>query len=273
MKPWSSRTCGSWIGFQTDTGGELTLTLPPLGVGVHHAVVSLTGSDALTADDRRALTVVVPPASQLTIVGGVSEEREILAAAITAPAPMDANAAAYRIRRVSWEDWLASGDDLTTTVAIDPPTGNPAVDQRLALVAAAGKGLLTTLGPAATASPVGSKWCPPRRRVWRVSGPGSFLTDVRGDAALLGDVTSLRPAPPWSDYRVQKYWLLSPESGEGNWRSAARWNGEAHPAIVTRSTAGGAASDCRFNAVASFGGQTPTVGTTCLAPTLGPPSC
>ncbi len=219
-----------------DGSAELTLTLPPLGQGVHHAVVTLAGRDGLAVDDQRYLTVVVPPRSRLTLVGGEPEEREILAAAINAPAAVDDPAAPYQIVRAGWSDWVAAPADGDATIAIDPPTGDTRVTERLEKTAAGGAGLLVTLGPSATESTEPSLWCPPRQRIWRVPGEGSFLTEVRVDDPLLASLAGLRPPPPWGDYPVRRFWSVSPGD---RWQTLARWGGREQPALIATELPGG----------------------------------
>lgn len=222
------------------TGTEVSLTLPPLGRGTHHAVVELLGRDRFEWDNRRFLTVELPAPPHVLIVGDDGDETSVMAAALTAPhAPAD-SAASYRIETVSYRDLVAvDWKQFELVVLIDPPlrydaqeesiVGSPAgmstaMWTDIAGVVTRGGGLVVGLGPATeilstdrgenergTEVPAVDALIPPLVRSWRVPAPGTFWHVTADSHPIFAALMRPTSMPNWSDFRVRRYWQV----GEG----------------------------------------------------------
>lgn len=227
-------------------GREVSLTLPPLARGTHHAVVELIGSDRFEWDNQRFLTVELPEPPHVLMVGDDLDETSVMAAAMTAPhAPGDASAG-YRIETVSFRD-LAAVDwaSFELIVLIDPPLRYDAQGQSIvgsaagistamwtdiAGVVSRGGGLVVSLGPAtevlgmrssdssdttATFDSDGGTTAdaliPPLVRSWRVPEPGTFWQVMESSHPIFSALMRPTSLPNWSDFRIRRYWQIGDE--------------------------------------------------------------
>ncbi|TWU10893.1 BatA domain-containing protein [Allorhodopirellula heiligendammensis] len=220
------------------TAKEVSLTLPPLPRGTHHAVVELIGSDRFEWDNIRFVTVDLPAPPHVLMVGDDADETTVMAAAMTAPhAPGDPSAS-YHIETVSYRDLAAVDWNLFDLVMlIDPPLRFDARAQAnvgsaagitttmwndIAQVVSRGGGLVISLGPATEMLGVPSDddqvrtevspadaIIPPIVRLWRIPVPGTFWQVTESTHPVFS--TLMRPTSPpnWSDFRIRRYWQVS----------------------------------------------------------------
>ncbi|EMB18702.1 BatA domain-containing protein [Rhodopirellula europaea] len=247
---------------------ELVLTLPPLDLGTHHAVVELVGDDAFGWDDRRFLTLNIPVPPRVLLVGENADERNELGLALTAPKAPDDDGAGFRVAGVTYADLSAVDWQLIDAVAmIDPPIQIEAVSQsvvsgsgltsrsvdQLVELARRGGGVVMMLGPSTEvlgfASPnkqAGSdgtdRLLPDLVRSWRVPEPGRFWEERLPSHPILRPLTMLDDQPSWSAFRVNRYWQSEPNAAAG-WQTVVRYAGTQHPAVVARSIASDDPSD------------------------------
>jgi hypothetical protein len=223
---------------------EITLTLPPLELGTHHAVMRIIGDDAMAWDDVRYLTFTIPSPRRVLVAGESLDEANILSAAVTAPRSVDDPAASYQIDRIGLQDLaVVSLLDYDVVVLIDPPIGQigqPTL-QSLQSFAQSGGGLWSLLGPSATASDLPTWLSPGLVRSWRVPQPGTFLEILSPSHPAFGPLNQLSERPPWGDFRIRRYWQTEPQLDEAlpndaddRWTSLARYAGTDHAAILVR---------------------------------------
>ncbi|KLU02712.1 putative transmembrane protein [Rhodopirellula islandica] len=236
---------------------ELVLTLPPLDLGTHHAVVELVGDDAFEWDDRRFLTLNIPVPPRVLLVGENADERNELGLALTAPKAPDDDGAGFRVAGVAYSDLSAVDWQLIDAVAmIDPPiqidaasqsvvSGNGltknTVDQLMEL-ARRGGGVVMMMGPSTEVLGVArpnnqtdevDRLLPPLVRSWRVPAPGEFWEERLPSHPILRPLTLLDDQPPWSSFPVNRYWQTEPNVDAG-WQTVVRYAGTQHPAILAR---------------------------------------
>ncbi|MEM6365084.1 MAG: BatA domain-containing protein [Planctomycetota bacterium] len=235
---------------------EIVLNVPPLDVGVSHAVLSLAGDDAFPMDNTRYLTIDLPPPARCCIVGDDADEASVLSAAITAPLSPDDPQAAYQIATIQPADVAAIDlDDFESLIWIDPPVHvntdgdgvrlgwTPKAPPELTLVilprleefVGRGGGLLWLLGPSADVSGDGrdspmqeSKLIPGLKRRWRTPSPGDFLTLNSSDHPIFEPLSSLQQDVPWSDFRITRHWQMVSDG----WSVLASMASSQHPAVV-----------------------------------------
>ena len=213
------------------TAGEVLLTVPPLDVGTHHAIVRLVGDDPLSMDDERYFTLRVLPSSPLLIVGDAQEDADVFAVAITAPFEVGDPQAEFAVERVGYADLPAVMlDDFQGVILLDPPR-SALRDRTLEAYVRAGGQLMICLGPTFEASDTADELTPTAVRVWRPVDPGTFLEILRPDDPLLTPFADQAEPARWSDYRVFQYWQLEVEAGD---QVLAQFAGTGHPAIVRR---------------------------------------
>lgn len=239
---------------------DLVLTLPPLDLGTHHAVVEIVGDDAFESDNRRFLTLNIPVPPRVLLVGGNPDERNELGLALTAPKAPDDDGAGFRVAGVTYSDLSAVDWQLIDAVAmIDPPiqidaasqsvvSGNGlpqrSVDQLMEL-ARRGGGVVMMLGPSTEVlgipqpdrqsdlSSEMERLLPDLVRLWRVPAPGRFWEERLPSHPILRPLTLLDDQPSWGAFRVNRYWQIEPNADAG-WQSLVRYAGTQHPAIVAR---------------------------------------
>lgn len=227
-------------------GREVSLTIPPLARGTHHAVVELIGRDRFEWDNQRFLTVELPEPPHVLMVGNDRDETSVMAAAMTAPhAPSDASAG-YRIETVSYLD-LAAVDwaSFELIVMIDPPLRYDAQGQSIvgsasgvstamwtdiAGVVLRGGGLVVCLGPATEVlgmkrsdssgtsatldtdkGTAADALIPPLVRSWRVPAPGTFWQVMESSHPIFSALMRPTSLPNWSDFRIRRYWQIGDE--------------------------------------------------------------
>ncbi|PHQ31829.1 BatA domain-containing protein [Rhodopirellula bahusiensis] len=240
---------------------NVVMTLPPLDLGTHHAVVELVGDDAFDWDDRRYLTLSIPVPPRVLLVGADADERNLLGSALTAPKAPDDDGAGFRVAGVAYSDLSAVDWQLIDAVAmIDPPiqidaasqsvvsgTGlsKNSVDQLIEL-SLRGGGVVMMLGPstevlgvaksnmATDGSPATDRLLPRLIRSWRVPSPGTFWEVRSPSHPILRPLVQLDDQPSWSSFRVNRYWQTEPTTGAG-WQSLVQYAGNQHGAILARS--------------------------------------
>ncbi|TWT64799.1 BatA domain-containing protein [Allorhodopirellula solitaria] len=223
---------------------EVSLTLPPLTRGTHHAVVELLGGDRFQWDNLRFITVDIPASPRVLVVGEDRNETSVLAAAMTAPHAPDSASASYNIETVSYRD-LAAVDwtVFNLVVLIDPPLHfdagrreivgssngiSTAMWNDIAGVVSRGGGLMISLGPAAEVIGMASSGgdlgqaarsteplAPPLIRSWRVPAPGTFWQVTNNTHPIFSTLMRPTSMPNWSDFRIQRYWQVA-EATSGN---------------------------------------------------------
>jgi hypothetical protein len=239
---------------------DVVLTLPPLNLGTHHAVIELVGDDAFAWDDRRFLTMNVPVPPRVLLVGEDADERSLLGSALTAPKAPDDDGAGFRVAGVAYSDLSAVDWQLIDAVAmIDPPIqidaasqeivsgsglSKAAVDQLIEL-SRRGGGVVMMLGPSTEVLGVAKtgqqesledamdRLLPRLVRSWRVPSPGTFWDERLPSHPILRPLTLLDDQPPWSAFQVNRYWQTEPNAASG-WQTLVQYAGTPHPAIVAR---------------------------------------
>ncbi len=223
--------------------GEVLLTVPPLDIGRHHAVLRLAGEDALALDDARHFTLQVLPSSPLLIVGDRAADAENFAAAITAPFEAGDPQAEFAVERIGYADLPAvSFDDFEGVMLLDPPA-SALRDRTLEAFVRSGGRLMVCLGPSwddqesfSGGENDDTGLIPEPIRRWRPLDPGSFLEILRPDDPLLAPFAEHADPARWSDYRVFQYWQLAPSESD---QVLARFAGTEHPAIMQRTVGEG----------------------------------
>lgn len=216
---------------------EVVLTLPPLDRGTAHAVIQLIGEDGFSWDDTRYLTLALPPPPRVLVVADQIEEANVLAAAMTAPQPIDDQAAGYRVDRVGYKDLPAVRlSDYRAVVLADPPlsVGGPAAEseagsdgrtgwdseqiREVSRFVQQGGGLWVLLGPSLSSGGRLEKegereqpidWLPPLVRLWRSPAPGTFLQTIAASHPSLRGMAQLSQPPTWSEFRIRRYWQVT----------------------------------------------------------------
>ncbi|MEO9590644.1 BatA domain-containing protein [Rhodopirellula bahusiensis] len=247
---------------------ELVLTLPPLDLGTHHAVVELVGDDAFGWDDRRFLTLNIPVPPRVLLVGENADERNKLGHGLTAPIAPDEDGAGFRVAGVTYADLSAVDWQLIDAVAmIDPPIQIDAASQSVASgsgltsssvdqlveLARRGGGVVMMLGPSTEVLGVAppnnqtdgadgmDRLLPDLVRSWRLPEPGVFWEERLPSHPILRPLTMLDDKPFWSAFRVNRYWQS--ESNAAGWQTVVRYAGTQHPAVVARTIATDDSSD------------------------------
>lgn len=232
-------------------GQEVSLTLPPLTRGTHHAVVELMGRDRFAWDNRRFLTVELPEPPRTLIVGEDRDETSLMAAALTAPHAPDDPSASYEIETVSYHDLGAvDWNQFHLVVLIDPPLRFHAPEQTIvgssggissamwadiAGVVSRGGGLVIGLGPAAEVIEVGgggrervsgvsqaagvppvNGLVPPLVRTWRIPPPGTFWYVTAVSHPIFSALMRPTSMPNWSDFRIHRYWQVADPAAEAD---------------------------------------------------------
>ncbi|MEM9365620.1 MAG: BatA domain-containing protein [Planctomycetota bacterium] len=236
---------------------NVSLSLPPLDRGTHHATVSLVGEDPFAADDRRFLTIRIGSSARILLVGQSDLERRVMATAICAPKEVDDPDAAYQIDSIQWDDLVATEpSDYDGLVLLDPPLRvdqqglvaprSPLTFQRWQQIASAsesGTGIAILMGPQLEFDPTlnhgnadevgrAAFLLPKLRRVWRTPRPGTFLRVAPTRHPLTQPLLDVEPQPIWSAYRVRLHVQAVPSN---DWSTLATWNDEGHPAIMSAS--------------------------------------
>ncbi|MFG0266779.1 MAG: BatA domain-containing protein [Rhodopirellula sp. JB055] len=239
---------------------DVVLTLPPLNLGTHHAVIELVGDDAFAWDDRRFLTINVPVPPRVLLVGEDADERRLLGSALTAPKAPDDDGAGFRVAGVAYSDLSAVDWQLIDAVAmIDPPIQVDAASQaivsggglskgsvdQLIELSRRGGGVVMMLGPSTEVLGVAKtgaresvedamgRLLPRLVRSWRVPSPGTFWEERLPSHPILRPLTLLDDQPPWSAFPVNRYWQTEPNA-EAGWQTLIQYAGTPHPAIVAR---------------------------------------
>ncbi|WP_404310864.1 BatA domain-containing protein [Neorhodopirellula lusitana] len=248
------------VSIQAGQSTEVVLTLPPLPRGDYHAVIELVGEDQFEWDNRRYLTVDLPEATNVLLVGDHREETGVVAAAMTAPHDVDDPAASYRIDQVTYRDLTAvDWRPFDLVMMVDPPVrydtdkqewagsgdglSDSMLEQVRALIARGG-GLWIGLGPnsevlpgagngnglgpaAGTSRPLAL--VPPLARIWRVPKPGTFLQIENSSHPIFEPLSRPSTTPNWSDFRIRRYWQTEPNkvpnkaTEPDGWRTLARY--------------------------------------------------
>ncbi|MEM9586287.1 MAG: BatA domain-containing protein, partial [Planctomycetota bacterium] len=157
-----------------DGESEVTLTIPSLSLGSHHAEIRLIGKDAFPLDDATYMTLQVLPPSHGLIVTDRPEDGYYLQLAIAVPFAIDDPDAEYQMQLVSSEDFSAAElGEFDVVVLLDPPSGLVA-DPRLDRFVREGGTAVVFLGPSIEADSIQLPLMPTLRRRWRVADPGTF---------------------------------------------------------------------------------------------------
>ncbi|MCC9654354.1 BatA domain-containing protein [Rhodopirellula halodulae] len=239
---------------------DVVMTLPPLELGIHHAVIELIGNDGFAWDDRRYLTIHLPTPPRVLLVGENVDERNLLGAALTAPQPPDDDSAGIRVAGISYQDLSAvDWDLLDAVVLIDPPLRVDGESQRVLShenlsqnawqqvveLAERGGGALVLLGPSMEvvgvprpkdridAADENATRLPDIVRSWRVPEPGTFLDVQQSSHPALRALEQLDDEPAWNAFRIHRYWQCRPKSNSG-WQIPMQFAGTEHPAMLTR---------------------------------------
>jgi hypothetical protein len=225
--------------------GTAVLTLPPLGLGVHHGVIELASDDALPLDNRRYFTVRVRPPREILIVADNPDERRVLATmlnAFEAPDPRREYeiefATTTSLAEVSLEPFAAVG-------LFDPSLPPTLVRDQLDVWVRNGGQLFLALGPALAPdflNEPGAAAVAGRRpqiewplvgnpqRIWRKPEPGTFMQVMRPGHPVLSELSKAEGAP-WSAFRIRYYWQLADAD---SFSELTRYAGTEHLALGQR---------------------------------------
>lgn len=216
--------------------GEVSLTVPPLEVGTHHAMVRLIGDDPLPLDDERYFTLRVLPPSPVLLVSSDEAEAKTFGYAITAPLRPDDPAAEFDVQRISYADLpVVQLGEFDAVLLLDPPASTLA-DSSLRRYVAEGGGLLVALGPSAGGERLQTALTSTLVRPWRRPEPGTFLEVVRPQHPVFAPFRELAGDARWSDFPVFRYWELEPTDTDN---VLARFAGTGHPAVSERTEGDG----------------------------------
>lgn len=185
---------------------EVSMTLPPLPVGLHHGAIRLVGEDALSIDNTSYFTVSVMSASRLLLVGDQADEAEVIAWSVSAPVPIDDPASQYAIERIGYEDLAASRmTDFDGVMLLDPPE-NALGESELERYRSAGGSVFIAVGDRLGRDQVSAQGWPLFRRRWRVPQPGSFLEISASSHPALVSLAMMPGGVPFQDFRIHQYW-------------------------------------------------------------------
>lgn len=210
---------------------EVVVTMPPLEIGTHHAVIRLAGEDPLTLDDERYFTLRVLSPSALLVVGDRPADAQVLGAAIAAPFEAGDPQAEFAVERIGYTDLPAvTLDGFAAVLMLDPPA-SALRDPTLEDFVRGGGRLWVALGPALADGEPLEPWLPRPLRRWRPLDPGTFLEMWRPDHPLLRPLADQSEPARWSDFRVYQYWQLETSGSD---QLIAGYAGTDHPAIISR---------------------------------------
>lgn len=215
--------------------GRVVLTLPPLEVGTHHAVVELVDSDPLAIDNRRYATVRVAEPRRVLLVADHPEQREIMALILN-PHGVEDPRREYDIDLGSTASLRDRSLESYAAVGLFDPTLPPVLVRRqLENWVRDGGELFVALGPAidaeTTSGEVDWSLVGNPQRVWRVPEPGTFLQIVRMGHPAVEAFSSFPGGAPWNAFRVHLYWQLAERQ---EWSGVMQYAGTDHLALAQR---------------------------------------
>lgn len=219
---------------------RVVLSLPPLEVGTHHAVVELVDADPLAIDNRRYATVRVAEPRRVLLVADDPEQREIMALILNPYGVEDPRreydidlASTTSLRDRSFKQYAAVG-------LFDPTLPPVLVRRQMESWVREGGSLFVALGPAidaeATSGEVDWPLVGNPQRVWRVPEPGTFLQILRSGHPAVETFSSFPGGAPWNAFRVHLYWQLRDRQ---QWSAIMQYAGTDHLALAERNVGGG----------------------------------
>lgn len=219
---------------------RVVLTLPPLEVGTHHAVIELVDADPLAIDNRRYATVRVAPPRPVLLIADDPEQREIMALILN-PHGIEDPRREYDIELGSTASLRDRSLDGYAAVGLFDPTLPPALVRRqLENWVRNGGKLFVALGPAvdaeATSGQVDWPLVGDPQRIWRVPEPGTFLQIMRSGHPAVEAFSSFPGGAPWNAFRVHLYWQLRDRQ---QWSGIMHYAGTEHPALAERNLGDG----------------------------------
>lgn len=214
---------------------RVVLTLPPLEVGTHHAVVELVDPDPLAVDNRRYATVRVAEPRRVLLIADDPEQREIMALILNPHGVKDPRRE-YDIEMGSTASLRDRSLEPYAAVGLFDPTLPPVLVRRqMERWVREGGNLFVALGPSIDAEAVSGEVDWPLvgnpGRVWRVPDPGTFLQILRSGHAAVEAFSSFPGGAPWNAFRVHLYWQLRDSE---QWSAVMQYAGTDHLALAER---------------------------------------
>ncbi len=221
----------------TTAAERVLLSMPPLEVGTHHAVVRLMVDDELAADNLRFLTLVVSPPKRLLIVGSDRVEAETLSGALNVSMNVDDSLAEYIIETseflpVGQAGWSA----FDAVLMIDPVAASPPAQADIESYLKSGGSVIVFLGPAMTVEEGVPSFVRGVVLPWRIPAPGTFLEVLRSSDPAVDSLSDVAGGVPWNQFRVSQYWQVEREPND---QVIVQYAGTGHAAIFRRSVGDG----------------------------------
>lgn len=212
---------------------EVTLAIPPLKPGIHHAEIVIANEDPLEIDNRRFLTLYAEQAPKILIVSNNESEADVIKRALEASS---GGGTEFRVDTARTSEVQSS--DLSRYEAVgvlDPPRDNLAWQEALLAWVQGGGQLFVSLGPS---------WADPESdaafenslignsvRQWRVPEPGHFVSPRQSTHPALAPLAPLEGQVPWQASPIYRYWQIENEELD---ITIARFSGSNHPALIDR---------------------------------------
>jgi len=208
--------------------GSASLTIPPLGLGIHHGIIELLDPDPLMCDNRRFFTIQVTTPRKILVVCDDLDTRRILSAMLNPHGEGDARCE-YQIASATMEQLLDMPLDGYVAIGLfNPRLPSPPIRGALDRWVAEGGQLFVALGPAIDqGTPTSVPWplIGNPQRIWRIPDPGSFAEVMQDNHSAMMQLTQIPGGAPWSAFRIYHYWQITDQA---NWQTMLRVAGTSH---------------------------------------------
>ncbi|WP_417731474.1 BatA domain-containing protein [Rosistilla oblonga] len=219
---------------------DITLSLPPLEPGVHHAEIALSETDALPIDNTRYLTIAVNQPPRALLVSNNANERRVIEQALALPGVSGSGSVDYDVDGIAMSDLLQTTlSDYRVIGLLDPPRLSTAQQDLLTAWTQQGGKLWVSLGPAWEEQEEQTDDDPLIGRVvrqWRVPEPGHWIDTQGSGHPALRPFAAVADNVPWQLYPIYRYWQIDRQESDV---VIARYTDTQHPAMIDRAIGAG----------------------------------
>ena len=220
--------------FSEHSAAEVSLTIPALEPGTHHAEVVFSESDALALDNIRFLTLSVAQPPKVLLISDNANEQTVIKNALELP--NNAGGVDYIVDTISSSQVEETDLSVYRTIGIlDPPHENLKWQPPLLDWVRGGGSLFLSLGPAWTNDDETIDLPDPlvgdSVRQWRTPAPGRVIEIQNVDHPVVSPFSSYESKVPWQSFPVSRYWQIQRQDAD---IVIAGYAGTQHPALLER---------------------------------------